>query len=95
MKNSIIVTSLFYSGGTITEKDIFKTKNGFFALNDNYFFISNGEKTKVIKYELNNIYTFKLLKSKIKIMNKEHFIKFLNNDLFSVFTQKIFDYYLN
>jgi len=91
----ITVESLFYSGGTIDKKSIIKTKSGNFAINDNYIFFANKENFKAVKYEYNFEYSYKLLKTKIKIITPERFINFMTDDLFSIFRDKIFNYYLN
>jgi hypothetical protein len=89
---NIITESLFYSGGTISESEVFKNKYGYFALNDRYLFVSDGSKVSVLKYEISPEYCYKVLKTKIKISSKENFIQFMNHkDLFSVLHKAIFE----
>lgn len=70
-----IVDTLFYTGGTITENDIKPiSKSPFyngkaFAINDNYLFLFQGKKLiKAVKWGENSIYTYKVLKTKVKII---------------------------
>ena len=91
----ITLESLFYSGGTIAESEIIKSGFGHIAINDNYIFFANDKSFKAIKYELNTEFTYKLLKTKIKIINKESFLKFMEEDLFYANKKKIFAFYLN
>jgi hypothetical protein len=86
----ISIESLFYSGGTIAESEVFENKSGFFALNDKYLFVSNGIKVSVLKYEICDEYCYKILKTKIKISARTNFIEFLKDELFSVHHKAIF-----
>ena len=88
---NIITESLFYTGGTISESEIFKNKYGYFALNNQYLFVSDGVKVSVLKYEICPEYCYKVLKTKIKISAKSNFTRFLQDDLFSVHHRVIFE----
>lgn len=88
-------TSLFYPGGTISDKDIIKTKHGLFALNDRFLFIAKSRKhtPAVIPYELNREFTFKILKTKIKIIDKECFKEWLADEFCDCIKRQIFAHY--
>lgn len=81
----MIIDSLFYSGGTITEQDIIKIDQGYsIALNNDYIFIGKDQKlVKVVKYKIDQEYTYKIQKTQVKINSKDQFIKFLKDELFS------------
>ena len=72
-KIKAIPESLFYTGGTITSGDIIKTSGKIkydIAFNSNYMFIFNKgsfKPLKVVKIEYQTEYTFKIMKTKVKI----------------------------
>jgi hypothetical protein len=66
-----IPESLFYSGGTITIDDIIETTHNLYnvAFNDDYvfIFILDNKLLKVIKYEMQYEYAYRVLKTKLQI----------------------------
>lgn len=80
-----LTESLFYSGGTITTSDIKETTHKFYnvAFNDNYMFIFSKDHklVKVVKYELQHEFAYKVLKTKVKINNR--FGEMLNDPFWS------------
>jgi len=74
-KTKQIPESLFYSGGTITTDDIIETSDKCkydIALNKDYMFIFRKGLTipfKVVKIEYQTEYTYKIMKTKVKIGN--------------------------
>ena len=96
VKSKIPEESLFFKGGTISEEQIYTNKFCKFALNDNYLFLEVNNKIKVIKYECDSSYVYKLLKTKIKIGSKDDFIKwFLDCTFAECHRQKIVKYYFS
>ena len=88
-----IAESLFYSGGTINTNDIIKTSDECcydIALNQDHLFIFPKWKTKpvkVVKIERQTEFTYKIMKTKVKIGKRferiatEHFWRFTFRDV--------------
>jgi serine/threonine protein phosphatase PrpC len=88
MEKKEIVDSLFYSGGTLEEKDIIKTSSTCkynIAINDSYMFIfskENGSLIKTVKVEFQSEFTFKVMRANVKI-SKNSFIHMMTDDFWS------------
>ena len=86
-----IPESLFYSGGTITTDDIIKTSDECLydiALNEDYMFIfekGSIKPLKVVKIEYQTEFTYKIMKSKVKI--SRGFAKHVKDNTFSCWTR--------
>lgn len=81
----ILTDSLFYKGGTIEYNNCKNTcYNGYkIAFNDIYLFIIDHSKIiGAIEYQDNTDYSYKLLKTKIKIVSKDNFIAFVSDPTF-------------
>ena len=89
---NIITESLFYTGGTITTNDIIKTTSKLhnIAFNDHYMFIFTKENKliKVVKIELQHEFTYKIMKTKVKII-KDSFIELLTGSTWNCVTPAI------
>ena len=92
-KANPIVDSLFYLGGTIEKDNIQHTCNNDYniAFNDVYLFIldKNDNILKAIKYDIDSKWSYKLLKTKIKIASKVSFILFMQDNLFECITNRL------
>ena len=87
----VIPDSLFYSGGTISTKDIIKTSNTCnydIALNSDHMFLLKKGSTKIVKVvrvEYQTEFTYKIMRSKVKI--SRDFAKHVQDDLFRYWTR--------
>ena len=100
MNIKITQHSLFFKGGTILPDEIYPIYYinellGYLAINDNYIFLQQHNELKAIKYKLNAEYMYKILKTHIKIISKERFIKFMTDKLFCCNAKNIFKHYFN
>ena len=99
METKQIADSLFYAGGTITSGDIIQTSDKCsynIALNNNYMFIFKKGSTKVVKVvkvEYQAEFTYKIMKSKVKI--SRDFAKHVQDDLFSFLTRNALNNIIN
>ena len=86
MEAKQITGSLFYSGGTITTDDIINTTMDSLydmALNKNYMFLFQKGSTKivkVVKVEIQTEFTYRIMKTKVKI--GRDFAEFVKDDTF-------------
>ena len=95
MEAKQITDSLFYSGGTITTGDIIKTSvkcNYDIALNNDYMFLfrkGTTELVKVVKVEYQTGFTYKIMKTKVKI--SRNFGEYVQDDTFRFCTRDALD----
>ena len=93
--NKQITESLFYSGGTMTTGDIIETSDKCkydIALNENYMFIfekGSIKPLKVVKVEYQTEFTYKIMKTKVKI--SRNFGEHVKDDTFRFWTRDAMD----
>ena len=95
LKMEAIAESLFYSGGTITTDDIIQTSDTCkydIALNSDHMFLFKKGSTKilkVVKVERQTEFTYKIMKTKVKICGG--FAGFVKDDVFRFMVRDALD----